>query len=298
MSRGWYARRRGILEHLERGTLSLLDSAIHDFLCLIADHKTGVCWASAEKINALCPAEFSYKSIQRSLAKLERLGMLKRWMIRGRRGNYPVLVCRYFVRDASMTWWSTNGERTTDWRDVQFDPVHDPSFNGPPSVRSGVREPDHDVFVSQGGDVSGDQEVRTEKSKSKTHDDDEFSLRDDKARRVARSPALSGWARGRILQRAGAVKSRHAYLRSALPEFFKNLPREIEEFLTERAETFLSDRLREKPHELVLWHEIYGFLQDEANKHRLPVDQDMFERATRGANLVLGLVEKPLSPAR
>jgi hypothetical protein len=156
---GWVARRRGILEHLERGDVSLLDTAVHDMLSLWADLQSGICWASAEKINALAPSEFSYKSVQRSLAKLERIGWIKRWMTRGKRGNYPVLVCRYFVRDASMTWISTSGERTMDWRDVKFDAVHDPSFNGPPDVRSGVRELGGELNLA----VSGSQEVRTEK---------------------------------------------------------------------------------------------------------------------------------------
>lgn len=154
---GWYPRRRGILDHLECGAVSLLDVSIHDVLSLWADHRSGVCFASAEKLKALCPAEFSYKSIQRSLAKLERIGWIKRWVVRGKRGNYPVLVCRYFVRDSSMTWWSVSGERTSDWRDVKFDPVHDESFNRPPGVRSGVH------------DVSGLQEVISETEESRTN---------------------------------------------------------------------------------------------------------------------------------
>jgi hypothetical protein len=178
MMNGWYPRRRGILEHLERGDVSLLDIAVHDVLSLWADHKTGVCWASAEKIKALCPADFSYKSIMRSLSKLERIGWLKRWMIRGKKGNYPILVCRYFVHqrpgsvhDASMTWWKTSGERTTDWRDVQFDPVHDASFNRPGGVREVAHDPGgevaHEVAYDPVAEVSGNQEGRSENSEFK-----------------------------------------------------------------------------------------------------------------------------------
>jgi hypothetical protein len=144
--------------------VSLLDIAVHDVLSLWADHKNGVCWASAEKITALCPAEFSYKSIQRSLAKLEKIGWIKRWIVRGKRGNYPVLVCRYFVHDDSMRWVSTNGTITTDWRDVKFDAVHDPSFNSPSGVRSGVREVGSELSVV----VSGVQEVRRENPEVRT----------------------------------------------------------------------------------------------------------------------------------
>ncbi len=144
--------------------MSLLDIAIHDVLSQWADYRTGVCWASAEKINALCPAEFSYKSIQRSLAKLARLGRIKRWMTRGKRGNYPILVCGFFVRDASTTWKAASGQKTSDWRDVQFDPVHEASFNCPPVDPRGVREPDHEVAPH----VSGVQEVRSENLETMT----------------------------------------------------------------------------------------------------------------------------------
>jgi hypothetical protein len=153
---GWYPRRRGILDHLERGTVSLLDIAVHDVLSLWADHKTGICFASAHKIIALCPADFSYKSVQRSLAKLEKLAWIKRWMKPGQKGNYPVLVSRFFVRDVSMNWMSTNADRTTNWRDVQFDPVHDPSFSRLSPGHHAV----HDLAYHPGGQLSPVQEVR------------------------------------------------------------------------------------------------------------------------------------------
>jgi hypothetical protein len=133
---GWYARRRGILEHLESGKVTLVDSAVHDYLCLIADHKTGVCRASAEKIHVLAGAGVSLRAIQRSLAKLEEIGWIKRFLVPGRRGNYHIAIARFFVREASGTWLSVNLERTKDWREVQFDAVTDPSF----SRQGGVTE--------------------------------------------------------------------------------------------------------------------------------------------------------------
>lgn len=157
---GWYPRRRWKLEYLERGEISLLDFGVYDLLADWADYKTGVCSASAEKIRALCPLGFSYKSIQRSLEKLERSGLIKRWMIRGRKGNYPILVCRHLVRDASMTWRETSGAKTSDFRNVQFDDVHDPSLNRPRAVR------DDDRDVSS--EVSAIKEVRVETSERRS----------------------------------------------------------------------------------------------------------------------------------
>jgi hypothetical protein len=139
---GWYARRRGILEHLESGKITVVDSGIHDYLCLIADHKTGVCRASAEKIHVLAGAGVSLRAIQRSLAKLEEIGWIKRFLVPGRRGNYHIAIARFFVREASGTWLSVNLERTNDWRLVQFDAVTDPSFirQGPVSEVSPIQE--------------------------------------------------------------------------------------------------------------------------------------------------------------
>lgn len=153
---GWYPRRRGILEHLDRGTISLLDLAVHDFLCLIADHATGIAYASSEKIHALCPVEINARAIRRSLAKMERIRWIKRFCVRGRRGNYPILIARYFVRDASGTWLSVNADKTTDFGNIQFDAVHDAAF-----LTSRV---DREPVSEQVGELSGIQEGRFENS--------------------------------------------------------------------------------------------------------------------------------------
>jgi hypothetical protein len=128
MSRGWYPRRRGILEHLNNGRISLLDAGVHDFLCLTCDYRTGVAFGSAEKVRALCPRDTSLRTVQRSLDRLEKIGWIKRFRTPGARGNYPILVGKYFVTDASLTWFSVSLEKTDDWRDVQFDVVTDETF--------------------------------------------------------------------------------------------------------------------------------------------------------------------------
>ena len=156
---GWYPRRRGILEHLERGTVSLVDVAIHDFLCLRADHRTGIAWASAEKIHALAGAGITLRAVQRSLEKLEGLSWIKRFRVPGRRGNYPTLIGRYFVRDASLNWLSVNLSRTVDWRNVQFDPVTDPSFNG--------HQETYRADTCGGTEVTPHQELRIENKEAR-----------------------------------------------------------------------------------------------------------------------------------
>jgi hypothetical protein len=129
MSRGWYPRRRGILEHLNNGRISLLDAAVHDFLCLTCNYRTGVATACAEKIRALCPRGTSLRAVQRSLDRLEKIGWIKRFRTHGARGNYPILIGKYFVTDASQRWYSVNLEKTRDCQNVQFDIVTDEVFS-------------------------------------------------------------------------------------------------------------------------------------------------------------------------
>lgn len=221
--RGWYPRRRGILEHLERGSVSLLDTAIHDVLSLWADHRSGVCWASAEKINALCPAEFSYKTIQRSLARLERIGWIKRWIVKGKRGNYPILVCRFYVRDASMTWLSTNGDSTTDWRDVKFDAVHDLSFNSPSAVRIGVRELGGELSA----ELSGVQEGRSENVEVRT----EGRKNRDVSPENGDMPPQSG---GAVASASQPDSENFEMLKSLGPRELKGLKKSLEKTLRDR----------------------------------------------------------------
>ena len=131
MSSGFYKRRRGILDHLEAGEISLLDLAVHDFLCLRANAVVGnglplppgVWIGSAKAIHALCPRQISLRAIQRSLEHLEKLRWLKRWMAAGRMGNYPILIARFHVHDLSSNGYIINAEATTDWRNPVLIPV-------------------------------------------------------------------------------------------------------------------------------------------------------------------------------
>lgn len=107
--------------------MTLLDSAIDDFLRLTADYRTGLAWCSAEKIRALCPRGIGLRDIQRSLVRLVALGRIKRFQKPGKRGNYPIVCGHYFVRDVSLNWYRVNLEKTIDWRQIQYDSVTDPS---------------------------------------------------------------------------------------------------------------------------------------------------------------------------
>jgi hypothetical protein len=150
---GWYPRHRSILNLLDSGELTLLDSAIEDFLYLIADYRTGLAKASAEKIRACCPRGIDLRAIQRSLARLESLGRIKRYPTPGRRGNYPVLLCHYFCRELSGKWKRVNVANTKSWKEIAYDYVTDPSSLAPKVVTRLCTEvtPDADGGVTRRG---------------------------------------------------------------------------------------------------------------------------------------------------
>ena len=129
---GFYKRRRGILEHLEAGKLSLLDLGIHDFLCLKANpivgngsiFPPGVWQGSATAILAHSPCgNISERMIQRSLKHLEKIGFIKRWRVSGKHGSYPILISRFSVRTQEGKEYTINAIDTTDWREPKLMPV-------------------------------------------------------------------------------------------------------------------------------------------------------------------------------
>lgn len=148
-SGGFYKRRRGILEHIEAGAIDLLESGIHDYLSLKANLlmgsdcsiPPGICFTSAPAIHAHC-RRVSERTIQRCLEHFEAIGWIKTWKTPGKRGNYPVLICRASVHDLSGREYRINGEKTTDWRHPVCEPVGEVSGSSsePVGSLSGHRE--------------------------------------------------------------------------------------------------------------------------------------------------------------
>jgi len=149
MSAGFYKRRRGILEHIEAGTIDLLESGIHDYLSLKANLligspssiPVGICFTSAPAIHAHCK-RVSERSIQRCLAHLEEIGWLKTFRTPNQRGNYPALICRASVHDLSGNEYRINAAATTDWKHPVYEPVGhlSPETSNVVRKQAGLRE--------------------------------------------------------------------------------------------------------------------------------------------------------------
>jgi hypothetical protein len=140
VSTGFYKRRRGILQHIESGKISLLESGIHDYLCLKANVlidpagniPPGIVFSSAIAVALLCP-DLGERTIRRKLDHLEEIGWIKRWKRdQGQRGNYPILVARLrvferreAVRESAVKEYWVNASATTDWRNPVLVPCRE-----------------------------------------------------------------------------------------------------------------------------------------------------------------------------
>lgn len=159
---GYYKRRRGVLEHIEADVIDLLEDGIHDYLNLKANLvigngysiPAGVCFTSAPALHAHCRRRVSERTVQRMLEHLEEIKWIKTWTVPGKRGNYPVLVCRASVHDLAGNEYRVNADATTDWRHPVYEPVGEVSGNCRHSVVK----------------LAGNREVRSKKEKSVSHD--------------------------------------------------------------------------------------------------------------------------------
>jgi hypothetical protein len=122
---------------------------------------------------------------------------------------------------------------------------------------------------------------------------------DDSARLRNIHPDLRRWITTRILLRARSsgteVRSTHAYVHAALPEFLDNLSVEVEDYLIEQAETFYRLSLNKNPSG-VRAGDVWRHLASSVNHFHLPADEAMVIRAQRSAAELLELVTKEPDP--
>jgi hypothetical protein len=130
--KGYSKLERILLENMEAGEMGLLEFSIYAFLMLKANSTMGgasrcppgVWIGSARAIRALAPRQApSERAIQRSLVHLEKVGRIKRWVTKGKRGNYPIMIAQHPVGDLSGRRYTVNAEATEDWRNPKLDPV-------------------------------------------------------------------------------------------------------------------------------------------------------------------------------
>ncbi len=116
-TQGYVQKRRGVLEHLERGSLTLLEYGAFDFLLMSADAATGTWWGSAEDLSRACGAkDVDSRKARRLLESLEGKRYIRRFLILGSHSRYPVLLHQYFA-----TKGAANGKVLNAWKSSSYE---------------------------------------------------------------------------------------------------------------------------------------------------------------------------------
>jgi hypothetical protein len=157
VSGGYIQKRRGILDHLRDGRLTLLALGAHDVIILLADKSTGLWTGSAKALAANCGAgDITDRQARHLLESLEKKGYIRRFPKRRSHANYPILVNRYLVTFGAYTGMTLNASATSDWRKPVYESRQEQG------AERGVEE-----GVQQGAERAPIQEVRREKEKEK-----------------------------------------------------------------------------------------------------------------------------------
>lgn len=94
MVSGFIRLRRGILEHLESGRITMDEYGAYTVMILKADHRTGIWTGSGKALSAL--TKWCLRKAQIVMMELARKGYLKIEHVHGQHGNYAVKIKRYF----------------------------------------------------------------------------------------------------------------------------------------------------------------------------------------------------------
>lgn len=119
---GYTQKRRGAVEHLRDGRLTLLGYGAHDLLLALADKQTGVWWGSAKALSAICGAgDITERQARHILETLEIGRYIKRFATRRSHGNYPILLNKFEPTCGAYKGLRLNTDKTSDWRAPVFE---------------------------------------------------------------------------------------------------------------------------------------------------------------------------------
>ncbi len=111
---GFIKIRRGLRHHIREGKMSLLELGVYLHLQFCADFRTGIQMNSAGHIYYSTGQRYSVRQIQRALEALEKAGYIKRFIVDGRKGDYRILIHKFFVTDGAWKDHYLNAHKTED----------------------------------------------------------------------------------------------------------------------------------------------------------------------------------------
>jgi hypothetical protein len=130
--------------------MSLLELGVYLHLQFCADFRTGIQLNSAGHIYYATGQRYSIRQIQRALEALEKAGYIKRFIVDGRKGDYYILIHKFFVTDGAWKDHYLNAHKTAD----RTTPVYELSVDS--DVDNDVEE-DGDQGVDDDADHGDDK---------------------------------------------------------------------------------------------------------------------------------------------
>jgi hypothetical protein len=122
---GHVRMRRGVLNHLRLGRMTLKQKGAFETIVELADWQTGVWFGSARALSAICGAgdlsEREARTLLESLEKARPQGYIRRFVTPGHRGNYPIVVHKYEIRVGEVVF-RVNAWKTEDWKHPELEP--------------------------------------------------------------------------------------------------------------------------------------------------------------------------------
>jgi len=122
---GYIQLRRGLTEHLRAGRLNLFELGVYAHLLFCADFRTGIQLNSAIHIYYSTGQQDPIRNIQRALECLEKAEYIKRFIVKGKKGDYPILIHRYEVTDGALKGQRLDALSTTTPSELVYFPSVD-----------------------------------------------------------------------------------------------------------------------------------------------------------------------------
>jgi hypothetical protein len=120
---GYVPKRRGIIEHLRDGRMTLQMYAAHDVLVLLAEKSTGIWIGSAKAFASNCGAgDISERQARHILERLESARYIKRFPVRRSHRNYPILIDKFQITFGAYSGKRLNAAATMDSRHPVYEP--------------------------------------------------------------------------------------------------------------------------------------------------------------------------------
>jgi hypothetical protein len=114
---GYIPLRRGVLQHLQEGRITLQEFNVFVMLLIWANHKTGIASTNAAGLVFLSGGQLEQRYTQRCLASLEKKGYIKMpFFQQGQRGDYDIFIDKYVVTEGAYDGKVLSFAKTTDWK--------------------------------------------------------------------------------------------------------------------------------------------------------------------------------------